>query len=122
MICVLENLSMRRIMKQPRASSQWKLPLWVLTRLRGALMGEEVENPGEETGDHEIVIPYVGTEKWITSLNLTIQYGWQPWLVDGQVAGYSVVYSQKDYHLTFATVKARINTFKENLFIISADD
>ncbi|KAI9181386.1 hypothetical protein LWI28_014570 [Acer negundo] len=55
------------------------------------------------SGDHDIVIPYVGTEKWIKSLNLTIQYGWQPWLVDGQVAGYSVVYSQKDYHLTFAT-------------------
>ena len=36
-------------MKQPRASSQWKLPLWVSTRLRGALIGEEVENPGEQT-------------------------------------------------------------------------
>ena len=36
-------------MKQPRASSHWSLMLWVLTHLRGALMGEEVENPGEET-------------------------------------------------------------------------
>ena len=36
-------------MKQPRASSQWRLPLWVPMRFRGSLMGEEVKNPGEET-------------------------------------------------------------------------
>ncbi|KAK3193071.1 hypothetical protein Dsin_024381 [Dipteronia sinensis] len=65
------------------------------------------------SGDHDMVIPYVGTKKWIKSLNLTIQYGWQPWLVDGQVAGYSVVYSQKDYHLTFATVKGGGHTAPE---------
>ncbi|KAL5787563.1 hypothetical protein ACOSP7_004512 [Xanthoceras sorbifolium] len=65
------------------------------------------------SGDHDMVIPYVGTEKWIKSLNLTIKYGWQPWFVDGQVGGYSVVYSQKDYHLTFATVKGGGHTAPE---------
>ncbi|KAK2664837.1 hypothetical protein Ddye_003411 [Dipteronia dyeriana] len=65
------------------------------------------------SGDHDMAIPYVATEKWIKSLNLTVQYGWQPWLVDGQVAGYSVVYSQKDYHLTFATVKGGGHTAPE---------
>ncbi|KAK4854288.1 hypothetical protein QYF36_021640 [Acer negundo] len=50
-----------------------------------------------------MVIPSMATKKWIKSLNLTIDSGWQPWLVDGQVAGYSVVYSQKNYILTFAT-------------------
>ncbi|TXG64075.1 hypothetical protein EZV62_011069 [Acer yangbiense] len=55
------------------------------------------------SGDHDMAIPYVATKKWIKFLNLTIDSGWHPWLVDGQVAGYSVVYSQKDYILTFAT-------------------
>lgn len=39
------------------------------------------------SGDVDMEIPYVGTETWIKSLNLTIDSGWQPWLVDGQVAG-----------------------------------
>ncbi|KAK2981913.1 hypothetical protein RJ640_019133 [Escallonia rubra] len=43
-------------MKQPRASSQWKLPLWVPTRLRGAVVGEPVEKV--ETLDFTI------REKW----------------------------------------------------------
>ncbi|KAJ6302614.1 hypothetical protein OIU77_016662 [Salix suchowensis] len=32
-------------------------------------------------------IPYIGTHEWIESLNLTIKYDWEPWFVDGQVAG-----------------------------------
>lgn len=39
------------------------------------------------SGDVDMAIPYVGTETWIKSLNLTIESGWQPWFVDGQVAG-----------------------------------
>ncbi|KAK1549521.1 hypothetical protein Q3G72_003377 [Acer saccharum] len=65
------------------------------------------------SGDHDMVIPYVATKKWIKFLNLTIDSGWHPWLVDGQVAGYSVVYSQKDYILTFATVKGGGHTAPE---------
>lgn len=43
-------------MKQPSASSQWKLPLWVPTRLRGAWLGEEVEKEGEETAAVAVVL------------------------------------------------------------------
>lgn len=39
------------------------------------------------SGDVDMGTSYVGTETWIKSLNLTIDSGWQPWLVDGQVAG-----------------------------------
>lgn len=46
-ISALENLSVRRIMKQPRASSQWKLPLCVPTRFRGAWLGEPAEEKAE---------------------------------------------------------------------------
>ncbi|KAJ4716123.1 putative Serine carboxypeptidase [Melia azedarach] len=60
-----------------------------------------------------MVIPYVGTETWINSLNLTIESGWQPWFVEGQVAGYWMRYTHKTCHLTFATVKGGGHTAPE---------
>lgn len=39
------------------------------------------------SGDHDMLIPYVGTITWIRYLNLTSVDGWRPWYVDGQVAG-----------------------------------
>ncbi|CAA2999084.1 serine carboxypeptidase-like 18 [Olea europaea subsp. europaea] len=38
-------------------------------------------------GDHDMLITYMGTLKWIHSLNLTIDDEWRPWNVHGQVAG-----------------------------------
>ncbi|TKY71233.1 Serine carboxypeptidase 18 [Spatholobus suberectus] len=40
-------------------------------------------------GDHDLIFPYVGTEEWIQSLNLTVSSDeeWRPWFVDGQIAG-----------------------------------
>lgn len=40
------------------------------------------------SGDHDMAIPYVGTQEWISSLNLNISDDWKPWFVDGQVAGF----------------------------------
>lgn len=59
-----------------------------------------------ESGDHDISVPYIGTLKWIKSLNLTLVDDWRPWFVDNQVAGYTMKYSEEHgYHLTFATIK-----------------
>ncbi|XP_031283841.1 putative serine carboxypeptidase-like 52 [Pistacia vera] len=52
-----------------------------------------------------MVVPLLGTEQWIKSLNLTIVNDWRPWFVDGQVAGYTQKYSEHGYRLTYATVK-----------------
>ncbi|KAL8156083.1 hypothetical protein AgCh_001242 [Apium graveolens] len=57
------------------------------------------------SGDHDLVIPYIGTERWIHSLNITLQSRWAPWFVNSEVAGYRTTFSRDDYSLTFATVK-----------------
>nr|QID89724.1 serine carboxypeptidase-like acyltransferase [Camellia sinensis var. sinensis] len=55
-------------------------------------------------GDHDLTIPNTGTQDWIKLLNLTIVSDWRPWLVDGEVGGYTIKYSKTGYRLTYATV------------------
>ncbi|XP_059456628.1 serine carboxypeptidase-like 7 isoform X1 [Corylus avellana] len=62
------------------------------------------------SGDHDMYIPYLGTQLWIKSLNLSIVDEWRPWLVDLQVAGFTRGYSN---HLTYATVKGGGHTAPE---------
>ncbi|CAN6311707.1 unnamed protein product [Urochloa humidicola] len=62
------------------------------------------------SGDHDMVIPYIGTQAWIKSLNFSIVDRWRPWFVDGQVAGFTRSYSN---NLTFATVKGGGHTAPE---------
>ncbi|KAF9665919.1 hypothetical protein SADUNF_Sadunf16G0174800 [Salix dunnii] len=70
------------------------------------------------SGDHDMTIPYIGTHEWIESLNLTIKFDWEPWFVDGQVAGYTMLYAYNaldyiTYDLRFATVKGGGHTAPE---------
>ncbi|WOH07285.1 hypothetical protein DCAR_0726715 [Daucus carota subsp. sativus] len=59
----------------------------------------------EYSGDHDLVFPYVGTQNWIHGMELPMTKPWAPWFVNKQVAGYTEIFSYKDYSLTFATVK-----------------
>ncbi|PIA25698.1 hypothetical protein AQUCO_10900026v1 [Aquilegia coerulea] len=54
------------------------------------------------SGDHDMIIPFIGTQAWIRSLNYSISDDWRPWLVNSQVAGYTRTYSN---NMTYATVK-----------------
>ncbi|KAI3967807.1 hypothetical protein MKW92_031665 [Papaver armeniacum] len=62
------------------------------------------------SGDHDMVVPHLGTQAWIRLLNYTIVDEWRSWWVDGEVAGYTRKYSNE---MTFATVKARGHTAPE---------
>ncbi|XP_030538364.2 serine carboxypeptidase-like 18 [Rhodamnia argentea] len=57
------------------------------------------------SGDHDMLMPHNGIEKWIKWLDLTVDTDWRPWFVDGQVAGYTRKYQEGAYRLTYATLK-----------------
>ncbi|RVW82494.1 Serine carboxypeptidase-like 18 [Vitis vinifera] len=65
------------------------------------------------SGDHDMLVPHMGTQEWINSLNLSISKDWEPWFVDGQVAGFSIEYSNSKRGMTFATVKGGGHTAPE---------
>lgn len=39
------------------------------------------------SGDHDIIVPFLGTQAWIRSLNFSVVDDWRAWHVDGQSAG-----------------------------------
>ncbi|CAL1395778.1 unnamed protein product [Linum trigynum] len=64
------------------------------------------------SGDHDMIVLYVGTLEWIRSLNFRIVEEWRHWLLNNQVAG---TYSDPRYFnlMTFATVKGAGHTVPE---------
>ncbi|KAL5844674.1 hypothetical protein ACOSQ4_010632 [Xanthoceras sorbifolium] len=62
------------------------------------------------SGDHDMNIPFLGTQAWIRSLNYSIVDDWRPWILRGQVAGFTRTYSNR---MTFATVKGGGHTAPE---------
>jgi serine carboxypeptidase-like clade 1 len=57
------------------------------------------------SGDHDAVVPFLGTQAWVRSLNYPIVDDWRAWHIDGQSAGFTIAYGN---NLTFATVKVTI--------------
>ncbi|KAJ0860469.1 putative sinapoylglucose--sinapoylglucose O-sinapoyltransferase [Helianthus annuus] len=66
-------------------------------------------------GDHDMNFPYIGTLKWIKSLDLPTKSPWKPWFVSNQVAGYKMTYAKNGYMLTYATIKVRNMQFKRHI-------
>ncbi|PNY15322.1 serine carboxypeptidase [Trifolium pratense] len=62
------------------------------------------------SGDHDMLIPFLGTQAWIRSLNYSIVDDWRQWHTNDQVAGYTRTYSNR---MTFATVKGGGHTAPE---------
>ncbi|KAF3522950.1 hypothetical protein F2Q69_00051510, partial [Brassica cretica] len=36
------------------------------------------------SGDHDMAVPYLGTQAWIRSLNYSIIDDWRPWMINDQ--------------------------------------
>ncbi|XAR60886.1 Carboxypeptidase C [Bertholletia excelsa] len=62
------------------------------------------------SGDHDLCVPYTGSEAWTRSMGYKIIDEWRPWTSDGQVAGYLQGYEN---NLTFLTVKGSGHTVPE---------
>ncbi|GAV76540.1 Peptidase_S10 domain-containing protein [Cephalotus follicularis] len=62
------------------------------------------------SGDHDMCVPFTGTEAWTRSLGYKIVDEWRPWISSGQVAGYTQGY---DNNLTFLTIKGSGHTVPE---------
>ncbi|XP_044483485.1 serine carboxypeptidase-like 20 [Mangifera indica] len=62
------------------------------------------------SGDHDMCVPYTGSEAWTRSLGYKIVDKWRTWIIDDQVAGYLQAY---DHNLTFLTIKGSGHTVPE---------
>ncbi|GAB2218472.1 hypothetical protein Droror1_Dr00001696 [Drosera rotundifolia] len=62
------------------------------------------------SGDHDMCVPYTGTQAWTSTLGNKAIDGWRPWMVDHQVAGYLQEY---EHNLTFLTIKGAGHTVPE---------
>ncbi|KAL3523313.1 hypothetical protein ACH5RR_016147 [Cinchona calisaya] len=62
------------------------------------------------SGDHDMCIPFTGTQAWTVSLGYKVVDQWRPWQSNDQIAGYLQEYA---HNLTFLTVKGAGHTVPE---------
>ncbi|XP_011073862.1 putative serine carboxypeptidase-like 52 [Sesamum indicum] len=65
------------------------------------------------SGNHDAMVSYLATLKWIRHLNLTVDDDLRPWMVNDEVAGFTKRYKRDEFHLTFATIKGAGHTAPE---------
>ncbi|KAF8015376.1 hypothetical protein BT93_H1013 [Corymbia citriodora subsp. variegata] len=62
------------------------------------------------SGDHDMCVPFTGSQAWTQSLGYRILDEWRHWMSADQVAGYLQEY---DHNLTFLTIKGAGHTVPE---------
>ncbi|KAH9610596.1 hypothetical protein KSS87_009841 [Heliosperma pusillum] len=62
------------------------------------------------SGDHDLCVPYTGTQAWTRSLGYKVIDEWRPWMSNDQVAGYLQGYQ---HNFTFLTIKGAGHTVPE---------
>ncbi|XP_040993388.1 serine carboxypeptidase-like 20 [Juglans microcarpa x Juglans regia] len=62
------------------------------------------------SGDHDMCVPYTGSQAWTRSVGYKIVDEWRAWISNGQIAGYTQGYEN---NLTFLTIKGAGHTVPE---------
>lgn len=62
------------------------------------------------SGDHDMCVPYTGSQAWTRSVGYKIVDEWRPWTSNNQIAGYLQGYEN---NLTFLTIKGAGHTVPE---------
>uniref|UniRef100_A0ACD6A0L2 Uncharacterized protein n=2 Tax=Avena sativa TaxID=4498 RepID=A0ACD6A0L2_AVESA len=62
------------------------------------------------SGDHDALVPHLGTQAWIRSLGFPVVHDWRAWHLNGQSAGFTLTYSN---NMTFSTIKGGGHTAPE---------
>ncbi|CAI0559702.1 unnamed protein product [Linum tenue] len=62
------------------------------------------------SGDHDMCVPFTGSEAWTRAMGYKIVDKWRPWISNGEVAGYTQGYEN---NLTFLTIKGAGHTVPE---------
>lgn len=62
------------------------------------------------SGDHDMCVPFTGSQAWTKSLGYKITDEWRSWMSDNQIAGYLQGYEN---NLTFLTIKGAGHTVPE---------
>jgi serine carboxypeptidase-like clade 1 len=58
------------------------------------------------SGDADPCVPYIGTERWIASLNMPVLNEWKPWTSGNEIAGYITRYKSNTNHFfDFRTIR-----------------
>ncbi|KAL2935854.1 Serine carboxypeptidase 1 [Bienertia sinuspersici] len=62
------------------------------------------------SGDHDMCVPYTGSEAWTKSVGYKVVDEWRPWVCNEQVSGFTQGYEK---NLTFLTIKGAGHTVPE---------
>ncbi|XP_010466954.1 PREDICTED: serine carboxypeptidase-like 21 isoform X1 [Camelina sativa] len=62
------------------------------------------------SGDHDMCVPYTGSEAWTKAMGYKVIDEWRPWFSNHQVAGFTQGYAN---NLTFITIKGSGHTVPE---------
>ncbi|EFH59863.1 hypothetical protein ARALYDRAFT_480041 [Arabidopsis lyrata subsp. lyrata] len=62
------------------------------------------------SGDHDMCVPYTGSEAWTKAMGYKVVDEWRPWISNNQAAGFTQGYAN---NLTFLTIKGAGHTVPE---------